>query len=299
MKVFLSHASDDGAIAKFLKASFVSVGVTTFMLPDDAPPGSAWMEQIREGLNSSEELVTLVTPTSITRPWISAEWACFWLNQRTTTPLLVGTRVSDMWDPMKASQAVDLLDPSQSLSFFKRLADRTKVQPAYGVLPLAQDVAEQIPEIKTRSLLANIEAVMTRLSRHMTAGTENIHEADVLAAVSANRIHDVVTLATADQAAPVKQRQAATALVKAGRPGEAFRIATSIHNRNEIKNVVLALLQTMNQHLGEESEEWLFLMRIHEHLGDPQRRNIRDRMLDLGLYPRGPWLEDEDKQAPS
>lgn len=48
MKLFLSHATDDAPIARFLKASFVSVAVDTSMLPDDALPGSGWMGQIRE-----------------------------------------------------------------------------------------------------------------------------------------------------------------------------------------------------------------------------------------------------------
>jgi TIR domain len=298
MKVFLSHASVDGAIAAYLKARFEDVGVATFMLPDDAPPGSRWMEQIREGLNNADELVTLATPAALTRPWIAAEWACFWLRDLRTTPLLVNTKVSDLWEPMNASQAVDLLDPSQTMNLFNRFAGVTKVQPTAGVLPLARDVAKQVPEIIVRARQANVADVIARLAINMQAGTDNIQEADVLAAIAADRVHDVVKLATEDRASAVKQRQVAAALVRAGRPGEAFDIAINIHNRNEIKNVVFAVLEVTHPHLGEESEEWRFLTRIYDYLGEPQRRNVRQRMLDTGLYPRDPWL-DQAEISPS
>lgn len=291
MKVFLSHATADAAIARFLKASLVGVGVSTFMLPDDAPPGSAWMEQIREGLTSSEELFTLLTPASLNRPWISAEWAAFWVSNRATTPLLVGTQISDIWEPMRARQAVNLEDPAQSLSFLKRLADHTGIQPTDGVWPLSREVAQQIPEIRERALLHNIDAVMTRISKNLQSGATNLKEDDVFAAVKAERVGDLVVLGTADQAAAVKQKQLAVALVRAGRPGEAFGIAKSMHNRNEVKNIVFAVLDTMNPSLGEESEEWIFLTNIYDHLGTPQLRNVRERMLDLGIYPRGPWFD--------
>lgn len=71
-------------------------------------------------------------------------------------------------------QAVNLQDPASSLAFLKRLADTTGVQPTHGVLPLAQDIARQIPEIKQRSLLVNIEAVVARISTRLYAGAPTL-----------------------------------------------------------------------------------------------------------------------------
>lgn len=297
MKLFLSHATEDAAVAKFLKAAFVSVGVETFILPDDAPPGGDWMEQIKEGLANSDELVTLVSPAALNKPWIAAEWACFWFSGRHRTPLLVGTQISDLWDGMSPSQAVDLLDPARSLAFFRRLAAITNRQPEEGVLGLAQEVARQIPEIQQRSRISNVDAVLKKISTSLKSGSTNVKEDDVRAAIEAGRISDIVVLATSDHAAVVKQRQVAVALVRAGRPGEAFRIASAIHNRNEVKNVVIAMLDNMRQTLGEESEEWIFLYRIHSYLGAPQLRVIRQHMLELGIYPRGPWGEEADEAS--
>ncbi len=52
----------------------------------------------------------------------------------------------------------------------------------------------------------------------------------------------------------------------------------------DLVNVALAVLATMKQPLGDESDEWLFLTRIYEYLGNPQRLNVRDRMIGLGIY---------------
>lgn len=292
MKIFLSHAAADGAVAAHLKASFEDVGVSTFMLPDDAPAGSDWMDQIRLGLKSSSELLTLITPNALNRPWIAAEWASFWQNGLPTTPLLLNVELAQVWEPMKRSQAVNMLVPQDVNGLLRLFAKKTGVQPTAGVLPLARAIVSELPEIILRAKREDVTESINRLSTNVRGGTENIDEEDVFSAIDGSRIHDLVNLATSDSAAPVKQRQIAVAMVKAGRAGEAYKIATCIHNKNEIKNIAFALLETTHPNLGEEAEEWIFLKKIFEYLGKPQRRNVRERMITLGLYPFGPWVEE-------
>lgn len=232
--MFLSHASGDGPVAKYLKACFArALGVDVFMMPDDAPPGSEWIEVIREGVRSCDELFSLATPSSVRRPWMSAEWACFWLQEKPCTPLLVDVTVADLWEPMRAYQAVDLIQPTRCMPLLQRLALETGVQPPDGVLAMAHEMAEEIPKIRERIERDSIEDVVTRVSSHIRSGAENIDPDDVALMVREGRLPDLLDIAESADAAVVKVRQTAVALVRLGRLGEALRLALGIPNRAE------------------------------------------------------------------
>src|SRR6266568_2970410 len=88
--VFLSHTAYDAPIVNFLKSVLgLQLGLNFFLLPDDAPPGGPWIERIKLGVKRSDELFSIVTPESFSRPWMSAEWACFWMQGKPTTSLLI------------------------------------------------------------------------------------------------------------------------------------------------------------------------------------------------------------------
>jgi hypothetical protein len=292
MQVFLSHASADSPIADFLKTCLAGdLGVTVFMLPDDAPPGSEWIEQIRAGISNCDELFSLATPNSVTRPWISAEWACFWLQGKPCTPLLVDVPVSRLWEPMRAYQSANLLSPTSSLPLLKRVAETTRVQPADGVLRLAHSIAKEIPKIRERQRQASVEEVITRVGENMGSGTGDIRPTDVALLVEVERLPELIDLALQPTSSAVKQRQVAVSLVALGRMGEALRIARSIQNRAEARSVAVAVVRQMDRGLGPESEEWTFLFGIFEHLRPPQRRDVREELLRCGVAPLGPWTE--------
>src|SRR3954447_26538512 len=106
MRVFLSHAHSDGAVARYLASAFREVGVRAFMLPDDAAVGAPWMDAILEGLRECDEAVSIITSDSVSRPWIGAEWACFWMQKKPVSALLAETRVDQLWEPMRTLQTV-------------------------------------------------------------------------------------------------------------------------------------------------------------------------------------------------
>lgn len=291
MHVFLSHASADAPIAAFLKTCFArDLGVTIFMLPDEAPPGSEWIEQIRDGIATCDELFSLASPNSVGRPWMSAEWACFWLQDKRCTPLLVDVPVSKLWEPMRAYQAADLLNPTSSLPLLKRIADSTGTQPDDGVLRLAHSIADEIPQIRERQRRASVEQVVTRVGSNMMGGTSDINPEDVALLVEFERLPVLMDLALQSTASAVKQRQVAVSLVALGRMGEALRLATAIPNRAEARSVALAVARQMDRGLGPESEEWTFLFGIFDHLRPPQRRDVRDELLRRDIAPLGQWL---------
>ena len=235
MRVFLSHATDeDGPIASFLKAILLRVGVDVLVLPGPGgtPPGRDWVGSIREGLLASDELFSLLTPSSKERPWIAAEWACFWIQDKPTTPLLVGTSRADLWEPIGSKQPVDLLNHEQVLALLERLADATGEQPAHGVDDLSNRVVKEIPTIRQRSRRLNLEVAFSRISRNMVNGTDNIDKDDVYSLIEGGRVEDLVALADRPDAGQVKLRHLPWAWsmldrsLKPGRSRQTFRINT-------------------------------------------------------------------------
>ncbi len=139
--VFLSHTAYDAPIAHFLKGALgPQLGVDFFLLPDDAPPGTAWIDRIRLGLERSNELYSIVSPESLPWPWMSAEWACFWMQGKPTTPLLIETRVEQLWEPMRAFQSVNLADVSSVAAFLRSINAKMGVEAAEGIRPRTNEI---------------------------------------------------------------------------------------------------------------------------------------------------------------
>jgi hypothetical protein len=266
-----------------------ALGLGFFMLPQDAPPGSDWIDRIRLGLETSDELFSLITPESSHRPWIIAEWACFWLRGKPRTPLLVGARVSQLWDPMKTSQAADLLKPASCLPLLKRLASQTGVEPAGGLFSLAKDLADELPERRQRAARDAVGEAVAAVARKLRGGTSNVQPAEVQTVVEGDRLADLLEVVAEEGASDVKRRQVAVALVGLGRLGEALTVALQIMNRAEARSVAAHLVRRMGVQLGSESAEWQFLEGILPHLRPPQRRDILSEFDRRGIAPLGGW----------
>jgi hypothetical protein len=289
-RIFISHTSYDAPVARYLRDVLNDAfGVRSFMMPDDAEPGLPWLEQIRSAVHECDEIVSLVTPESAKRPWLAAEWACFWLSERRTTPLLAEIKVPDIWEPMRAANVIDLLDSGSVGRWLADLATRSPRSPVEGVRGTAAEVGREVARIRKHQRYADLETALAQLTSRIRSGADNVREEDVAAAVQADRIPDILAIATHDDAAPVKQRQVAVALLRLGRAGEAGELAVAIANRAEMRNVGYEALRRMPRGASEDSEEWLLLAKIFPLLGPPQVRDLRTKMAQLGIVPIGPF----------
>ncbi len=77
-KVFLSHATTDRWLAKTLCEKIEAAGAETFRDDRDIGSGDDISETIRSRLVRSDELVILLTPDSVHRPWVQFEAGAFW-----------------------------------------------------------------------------------------------------------------------------------------------------------------------------------------------------------------------------
>lgn len=72
-RVFFSHGGADGFIVKHVEPKLVETGATVFVDRGQIKYGDDFRETIFEELKVCQELLLLITPTSVSRPWIFAE----------------------------------------------------------------------------------------------------------------------------------------------------------------------------------------------------------------------------------
>jgi hypothetical protein len=294
MMVFLSHTAYDAPTARFLKSALgPQLGISFFLLPDDAPPGTAWIERIRLGLERSDELYSIVSPESLPRPWMSAEWACFWMQDKPTTPLLIETRVEQLWEPMRAFQSVNLSDVSSVAAFLRSISTKTGVEPAEGIRPLANEIVQEVPRIRARQALGDVERAAESIRANLRGGTDNIDPRDVKALIAHDRMEELLSLTTSPDAASVKQRQVAIALIDLNRIGEAARIAEVMQNRSEARTVCIRIVEHIPRGATEASSEWQALDRLYPRFHAPQRRDVYEAMDRCGIAALGRWTAVE------
>lgn len=294
MMVFLSHAAHDAPIAHFLKDALgPQLGVDFFLLPDDVPPGAAWIERIRLGVERSDELYSIVSPEFLSRPWMSAEWACFWMRDKPTTPLLIETRIDELWEPMRAFQSVNLADATSVAAFLRSVSVKTRIEPTEGIRTLTNEIVHEIPRIRARQSLADAEQATALIRVNLRGGTDNINSRDVQTLVASNRMEELLSIATSAEAASVKQRQVAAALIDLSRFDEAAQIAEVIQNRSETRTICILIAERIPRGATEASSEWEVLNRLYSRLGRPQRRDVLEAMDRRGIVPLGRWATNE------
>lgn len=294
MMVFLSHTTYDAPTAHFLKGVLgPPLGVDFFLLPDDAPPGTAWIDRIKLGLERSDELYSIVTPESLPRPWMSAEWACFWMQGKPTTPLLIEIKVEQLWEPMRAFQSANLADATSVATFLRSISNKTGVQPTEGIRPLTNEIIQEVPRIRARQALGDVERATSLIRTNVRGGTDNINARNVQTLILHDRMEELLSMATSADAASVKQRQIAVALVDLGRIGEAARIAEVMQNRAEARTVCIRIVENIPRGATAASSEWEALDRLHPRLGTAQRRDVLEAMDRCGVAPLGHWAATE------
>jgi hypothetical protein len=70
MKVFLSHARKDGALARQLADQLTRSGFAVWIPEEEIGPGDNWAKKIGKALENSEWMVILLTPRALDSDWL-------------------------------------------------------------------------------------------------------------------------------------------------------------------------------------------------------------------------------------
>ena len=65
MKVFISHANQDEALASKIVSSLEDAGLEVWYDEREIMPGDNWADQIARGLKEANAMVVLITPTAL------------------------------------------------------------------------------------------------------------------------------------------------------------------------------------------------------------------------------------------
>ena len=94
--VFVSHSSQDTWIAKQIAREIEARGATPFLDEAQVDAGSDFEEDILNFLEQAHELVVLLTPWALERPYVWAEIGAAWGRRIPIVALLLGITATEL-----------------------------------------------------------------------------------------------------------------------------------------------------------------------------------------------------------
>lgn len=107
--MFISYSSQDAFIASTVQARVESAGASVWLDRKDLEGGDVILERIREGIDSCDEAIVLVSPASRQSQWVTLEIGAVWGQRKRVTPILIHTESGAIL-PFQGIQAIDLND---------------------------------------------------------------------------------------------------------------------------------------------------------------------------------------------
>jgi len=160
-KIFISHDSYDGLAATVMKDVLGRAGVgLTFLDRDDIRPGDDWQDRIKDALNDCDAVVTLLSPEFSKKPWMAAEWACFWAKDKPTYVLRLETSLEAVFGPMRRTQIADLTSITSMTAFLDQIAEDN-----LDNFSLAKRLVDRVGQARTEQAVTWAEAQLDRIVR--------------------------------------------------------------------------------------------------------------------------------------
>jgi len=123
-RVFISHSSRDTWVARQISAIIQGFGATTFLDEADIEYGDDFEDKILEAVRASQELLVLLTPWALARPYIWLEIGAIWGMGRRVVGVLHGLSGSELvtQDGTPALlKRIDLVDLNRVEGYFGQL----------------------------------------------------------------------------------------------------------------------------------------------------------------------------------
>ena len=128
-QVFISHASTDTWVARQIAAHIRARGAATFLDEADIQHGDDIEERIYAAAGNSQELLVLLTPWAVTRPYIWMEIGLFWGAGKRIVGVLYGLSqqelITDERIPLLLKRG-KMLDINRIDGYFDELQQRVQ-----------------------------------------------------------------------------------------------------------------------------------------------------------------------------
>ena len=126
-RVFVSHATADKWVARVICDKIESIGAVTFRDDRDIDGGDDIPDSIREAIERSDEMVVLLTPASVSRPWVLMEVGAAW--QRGRGMRIIAVRQHIEIEPIPAMlQSKKIVDLNDFDQYLHELEKRVRTQ---------------------------------------------------------------------------------------------------------------------------------------------------------------------------
>ncbi len=94
--MFISHSARDTWVAKQIAREISACGATPFLDEANIDAGGDFEQDIRDFINQADELVVLLTPWALERPYVWAELGVAWGRGIPFIALLLGLSPSEL-----------------------------------------------------------------------------------------------------------------------------------------------------------------------------------------------------------
>jgi hypothetical protein len=96
VKIFISHFSGDEWVARQMAKELQALGAETFLDAIDIETGDVFEDRIRENLDACDELLVLLTPEALERPYVWMEVGAAWVQQKRIVGILYRINASEL-----------------------------------------------------------------------------------------------------------------------------------------------------------------------------------------------------------
>jgi TIR domain-containing protein len=125
-RVFISHAVIDTAVAQQVAALISACDSATHVFvasrPGDIAPGQEWPIAIQQELRSASAYIVMLTPSSVSRPWVWFETGAAWMSEKLLIPILAGgLKRNEVPSPGDLRQLFLLDDPEHAKAILQAL----------------------------------------------------------------------------------------------------------------------------------------------------------------------------------
>ena len=208
MHIFISHISEEASVATLLKEWFESTfpaSVTVFVSsdPTSLPAGVRWLELLEVELAKTDLLITLFSPASVDRHWITFEAGSAWIRKIPIIPIChSGITHQNLPQPLPQFQGLDALDSKFGQNLFSSIAKSAGIQKVPRIsftdfqsefaaaaassasVPLKKEPSVKFPETDDNTLSDNQVGILKQLSAAKDRGHPRVSEANLARAIS-------------------------------------------------------------------------------------------------------------------
>jgi hypothetical protein len=121
VKVFLSHSTSDQWIAKQIAVHIKEIGCEVFLDVNDLQTGDVFDEALRSELQSSDDVLILLSSKAVASSWVLLEIGAAWALQKRIVPIVHGIGVNELPAPVDKRHARDL---NEIDAYYAELSER-------------------------------------------------------------------------------------------------------------------------------------------------------------------------------